>query len=341
MSGSSVAFLVLYVDGILLIGKDVQILNSVKEYLISKFSMKDMGEAAYVLGIKIYRDRSRYLLALSQSTYLDKVLKRFKMEDSKRGSLPIMKGVSLSVTQCPPTEKEKSVMSNIPYPSAIGSIMYAMLSTRPDMALALSLMSHYQSNPGMSHWSAVKNILKYLRNTKDMVLVYGGCEEELSIKGYVDASFDTNLDDSKSQIGYVFMLNGHAVSWKSCKQDLVAQSTMESEYMAASEATSEGVRLRKFIIELAVFASMDDPVDIMCDNMASIANTKELRAHSVVKHILQHYHVIRSYVNDGKVKVCEVHTDLNIADPLTKPLPWEKFDPHRLSMGVRSLSIVN
>jgi hypothetical protein len=105
--------------------------------------MKDMCEAAYVLDIKIYRDRSRRLLALSQSTYLNKVLKRFRMEDSKRGSLPIMKGVSLSVTQCPTAKKEKSVMSNIPYASAIGSIMYAMLSTRPDVALALSLMSRY------------------------------------------------------------------------------------------------------------------------------------------------------------------------------------------------------
>jgi hypothetical protein len=105
MSGISVAFLVLYVDDILLVGNDVQMLNSVKEYLNSKFSMKDMGEAAYILGIKIFRDRSRRLSALSQSTYLDKVLKRFKMEGSKKGLLPIMKGVSLSVTQCPATEK--------------------------------------------------------------------------------------------------------------------------------------------------------------------------------------------------------------------------------------------
>jgi ATP-binding cassette subfamily B (MDR/TAP) protein 1 len=128
MSGSSVAFPVLYVDDILLIENDVQMLNSVKDYLNSKFSMKYMGEVAYVLDIKIYRDRSGSLLALSQSTYLDKVLKRFKMESSKKGFLPIIKGVSLSVNQFQATEK-KSVMSNIPYASAIGSIMYAMLST--------------------------------------------------------------------------------------------------------------------------------------------------------------------------------------------------------------------
>jgi hypothetical protein len=151
MSGSSISFLVLYVDDILLIVNDVQMLNSVKEYLNNNFSMKDMGEAAYVLGIKIYRHRLRCLLALSQSTYLDKVMKRFRIENTKKGNLLIMKGVSLSVTQCPAIAMEKNVMSDIPYASAIGSIMYAMLSTRPDVALALSLMSRYQTNPGMSH----------------------------------------------------------------------------------------------------------------------------------------------------------------------------------------------
>jgi hypothetical protein len=156
-------------------------LNSVKEYLNNKFSIKDMGEAAYVLGIKIYRDRSRRLLALSQSTYLDKVLKRFRMENSKKGNLPVVKGVSLSATQGPAIGKEKSVMSNIPYASAIGSIMYAMLSTRPDVALALSLRSRYQSNPRMIQWSVAKNILKFLRRTKDMVLVYGGSNVELDV----------------------------------------------------------------------------------------------------------------------------------------------------------------
>jgi hypothetical protein len=205
------------VDDILLIGNDEQMLNSVKEYLNSKFSMKDMGEAAYVLGIKIYRDRSRHLLVLSQSTYLDKVLKRFGMEDSKRGSLPVTKGVLLNVTQCPTTKREKSVMSNIPYASVIGSIMYVMLSTRPDVALALSLTSRYESNPDMSHWNAVKNILKFLGRTKDKVLVYGGSGVELDVKGYVNTSYNADSNDKKSQTGYVFLVNGDPVSWRSCK----------------------------------------------------------------------------------------------------------------------------
>jgi ATP-binding cassette subfamily B (MDR/TAP) protein 1 len=147
------------------------------------------------------------------------------------------------VTQSPATEKEKSVMSNILYASSIGSIMYAMLSTRPDVALALSMTIHYQSNPGMSHWSAVKNILKFLRRTKDVVLVYGESKEELDVKGYISTSYKADSDDEKSQTGYVFMVNGGAVSWRSCKQSLKAKSAMESEYIATTDVANEAVWL--------------------------------------------------------------------------------------------------
>lgn len=147
LSGSSVAFLVLYVDDILLIGNDVKFLESVKEYLNGQFSMKDLGEAAYILGIKIYRDRSKRLLALSQKTYLEKILKKFNMDNSKKGLLPVMKGSKLSVTKCPTTAKEREEMFSKPYASAIGSVMYAMMSTRPDVALTISLTNRFQSNP--------------------------------------------------------------------------------------------------------------------------------------------------------------------------------------------------
>ena len=132
MSGSSIAFLVLYVDDILLIGNDVKFLESLREYLNGQFSMKDLGEVSYILGIKIYRDRSKRLLALSQKTYLEKILKRFNMENYKKRLLPVLRGSKLSVTQCPATAKEREEMSSKPYASAIGSIMYAMLSTRPE-----------------------------------------------------------------------------------------------------------------------------------------------------------------------------------------------------------------
>ena len=117
--------------------------------------MKDLGEAAYILGIKIYRDRSRRLIGLSQSTHLDKVLKNFKMDQAKKGFLPMLERVKLSQTQCPTIAEDREKMKVIPYASAIGTIMYAMLCTRLDVCLAISLAGRCQSNPGWStgQWS--------------------------------------------------------------------------------------------------------------------------------------------------------------------------------------------
>ena len=111
--------------------------------------------------------------------------------------------MKLSKTQCPTTAEDREKMKDVPYASAIGSIMYAMLCTRPDVCLSISLAGKYQSNPGVDHWTVVKNILKYLKRNKDMFLVYGG-DKELVVNGYIDASFDTDLDDSKPQTGCIF-----------------------------------------------------------------------------------------------------------------------------------------
>ena len=137
----------LYVDDILLIGNDIPTLQGVKSWLGKCFSMKDLGEAAYILGIKIYRDRSQQLLSLSRSGYIDKVLKRFSMQDSKIGFLPMSHGIKLSKSQCPTTKDERERMDEIPYALAIGSIMYAMLCTRLDVSYALRMTSRFQSNP--------------------------------------------------------------------------------------------------------------------------------------------------------------------------------------------------
>src|SRR5215468_10747066 len=128
VDGDAIVFLILYVDDILLMGNDVSVMQSVKIWLFKQFSMKDLGEATYILGIKIYRDRSRRLIGLSQSTYIDKMLKRFSMDLSKKGFLPISHGKNLSKSMCPITQDMRERMSRIPYASAIGSIMYADVS---------------------------------------------------------------------------------------------------------------------------------------------------------------------------------------------------------------------
>ena len=140
-----------YVDDILLIWNDAGMLSSVKVWLSKNFSMKDLGEATYVLGIRVYRDRWRRLLGLSQSMYIDTIVKRFGMENSKKGFIPMRHGVQISKEHSPKTPKDRAYMEKIPYASVIRSIMYAMLCTRPDVAYALSVTSRFHTNPGERH----------------------------------------------------------------------------------------------------------------------------------------------------------------------------------------------
>jgi hypothetical protein len=216
VSGSAVVFLVLYVDDILLIGNDITMMEVIKTSLRKSFSMKVLEEAAYILGIKIYRDRSKRLIRLGQDAYIDKILNQFNMQDSKKGFLPMSHDITLSKKQCPTDSDEQERMRAIPYGLAIGSIMYAMICTCLDVSYALSTTSRYQSNYGDAHWTIVKNIIKYLRRTKEVFLVFVG-EGELVVRGYSDASFQIDADDSKSQSSFVFCLNGGTVSWKSSK----------------------------------------------------------------------------------------------------------------------------
>ena len=180
--------------------------------------------------------------------------------------------------------------------------MYAMLCTRPDVNLAISLVGRYQSDPGAEHSTAVKNILKYLKRTKDMFLVYGGAEE-LVVKGYVDASFDTDPDDSKSQIGYVYMLNGGAVSWCSCKQSVVAASTCEAEYIVDSEAAREGFWMKEFITDLGVIPNASGPMTLLCDNTGAIALAKEPRFNKRTRQIKRRFNSICDYIQEGDIYI--------------------------------------
>ncbi|GKC08805.1 retrotransposon protein, putative, ty1-copia subclass [Tanacetum coccineum] len=174
-------------------------LQDVKSYLRSCFAMKYIGEAAYILGIKIYRDRSKLLIGLCQSAYIERILKRFYMKNSKRGTIPMQEKLKFSKSQGASTPAKIHRMQNIPYASAVGSIMYAVRCTRPNVAFAQNITSRFQQNPGEVYWTVVKNILKYLRNTKDMFLVYeGDTKRELMVSCYADAGYLTDADDMKS-----------------------------------------------------------------------------------------------------------------------------------------------
>ncbi|GKA91238.1 hypothetical protein Tco_0813108 [Tanacetum coccineum] len=214
------------------------------------------------------------------------------MENSKKGNLPLHHGIKISKDLCPKTDVELDRMSRVPYASAIGSIMYAMTCTRPDVSFALSKVSRHQQNPGEGHWTAVKNIIKYLRNTKD--------------RG--------------------------AVTYKSSKQDTVADSTCESEYIAAYEASKEAIWMKNFIRDLRVVPTVQDPIEIFCDNKRAVALTKEPKDHEMSKHIERKYHVVQSKVEEKHMIVKHIRSEDNPADPFTKALAKSRHDEHARSI---------
>lgn len=335
-NGNVVMFLVLYVDDILLIGNDVGVLSTVRVWLSSQFDMKDLGEASHILGIKLMRDRKNRMLGLSQASYIDSILARFSMQDSKKGFLPFRHGISLSKDQCPKTPEEIEKMKGIPYASAVGSLMYAMLCTRPDICFAVGMVSRYQSNPGQEHWTTVKHILKYLKRTRDYMLVYQA--ETLVPIGYTDSDFQSDKDSRKSTSGYVYTLGGGAISWRSIKQSCIADSTMEAEYVAASEVAKEAVWLKNFLMDLGVVLSVQSAITLYCDNSGAVVNSKEPRSHKRGKHIERKYHLIREIVQRGEVIVTKIASENNLADPFTKSLPAKTFDSHVEGMGVRCIA---
>ena len=334
VSGSKICFLVLYVDDILLATNDKGLLHKVKQFLSKNFDMKDMGEASYVIGIKIYRDRPRGILGLSQETYIDKLLERFRMKDCSPSVAPIVKGDRFNLNQCPKNNFERESMKNIPYASVVGSLMYAQVCTRPDIAFIVGMLGRYQSNPGMDHWRAAKKVMRYLQGTKDYMLMYRHTDN-LDVIGYSDSDFAGCVDSRKSTSGYIFMMAGGAISWRSAKQT-TATSTMEAEFVSYFEATSHGVWLKSFISGLRIMDSISRPLRIFCDNSAAVFMAKNNKSGSRSKHIDIKYLAIRERVKEKKVVIEHISTELMIADPLTKGMPPLKFKDHVEKMGLGS-----
>ncbi|KAL5580141.1 hypothetical protein UlMin_012583 [Ulmus minor] len=164
------------------------------------------------------------------------------MHDSKPVSLPLASHFKLDDTLSPITDEEKKSVAKIPYNNAIGSLMYTMVSTRPNLSFAMSVLSRYMCNLGKKHWEAAKWLFRYIKGTSNVGLVYGrNGGTKLKLEGFVDADYAGNKDNKRSTIAYVFCLNGCCISWKSQLQPIVALSTTEAKYIATTEAIKEAL----------------------------------------------------------------------------------------------------
>jgi hypothetical protein len=240
--------------------------------------------------------------------------------------------VPLSKSQCPTKLEDIAKMKSIPYREAVGSLMYAAMGTRPDIAFATSTVAQFCENPGWVHWEAVKRIYKYLLGTKKLELTYGG--EQRGLVGYVDAD-GASQEHRRAISGYVFMIDGGAISWSSKKQELVTLSTTEAEYVAQTHAAKEAIWFRQLLTQL--FDSIDTPTTLFSDSKSAIALAEDGHYHARTKHIDIRYHFIRYVIDAGTIKLVYCSTDDMTADTLTKALPSVKAKHFAKALGLSTV----
>ncbi|KAE8654393.1 hypothetical protein F3Y22_tig00117048pilonHSYRG00173 [Hibiscus syriacus] len=299
---NSFIILLLYADDILVAGSDMQEIINLKQKLSKQFAMKDLSAAKRILGMRIKKDTKSGTLMLSQAEYINKVLSRFNMQDAKPVSTPLGVHFKLSKEQSPKTEEEHAHMVNVTYASAIGSLMYAMVCTRPDITNAVGAVSRLCFKGG------------------DMILT-----------GYVDADLAGNVDIRRSTTGYVYTLGGTAVSWVSQLQKIVALSTTEAEYVTVTEASKEMVWLQSFLEELG--KKQENNV-LYYDSQSAIHLAKNPSFHSRMKQIQLRYHFIRSLLEDGILKLEKISGAQNPADMLAKTVTTNKLKLCSASVGM-------
>ena len=339
-----VIMIALYVDDLLIAAKSKSQTSWVKKMLNDRFDMKDLGEAKVCLGLEITRDRENRKLWLTQESYMEKIVDRFGMSDSKPVPTPMEEPKSLDARLEVITENDNDAI-NIPYREAIGSLMYLMMGSRPDIAYAVGKLARFCEKPKWKHWVAVKRVLRYIRGTSKMGLCYDGLKDGLvdyqeSVKetdlfGYCDSDWAGDVSDRKSTSAYVFMRSGSAISWSSRKQTVVATSSCEAEYIAMSEACKEGIWMKRLFSDLPIDTDLSKGIIILDDSQSAKKLSDNESINRRNKHIDIKYHFVRHVTYDGQVIFLYSPTSEMVADMLTKPLARVQFEKLRYLCGLR------
>ena len=317
INSTVILYVLIWVDDIIVSGNSCELIGDFKEKLSKRFKVKSMGPLSWFLGIQF--KISDTVISMNQSMYINNILTRFGMNDCAPKTLPCDPSIHSILRN-----KSKPMKDPTLYRELVGSLIYLMYCTRPDITFVVNILSQFMSAPMDIHMNIARGVLKYLKYTIHYDLKYVDTQDELRVFGYSDSDFASSAD-RRSISGYCFKLNPNSalIAWKTKKQTLVADSTCECEYVALAEATKEANFLRQYFAELT--QAPRKTVTIYVDNQSSIALAHHHAFHKRSKHIDTKYHFVRSYLENQYIKVIYVPTADNIADIFTKAVNGQKL----------------
>jgi len=315
-------FILVYVDDLIVAGERFAGVQAIKSGVAAKFEVRDMGEVKDFVGIKVMRDKKTKKLTLSNPGHIMALLQAFGMATCTPNKTATASGVKLSKTG------ENLLPDGNRYAELVGSLFYLSTTTRPDIAFSVGVLSRFMSCPEQNHMRAAKGVLRNLRGTTRLGVMYGGNE---ALQGYVDADWAGDFDGRRSTTGIFFTLNGGPISWASKRQSTAATSTAEAEDVAAAMETKEALWLRKLLLALGVDGGA---VPMGEGNQSCLALVNNPEATGRTKHVDVAYHMVRDHQARGDVAFYFIPSAERPADGLTKPLPSPALTAFRAAVGV-------
>jgi hypothetical protein len=331
---SSTVIFALHVNDIISIASSPDENRHFQSLLTSRWDISALGPAKLALGIAISRDRAARTISLSQSLSIDRLLDKFGQLDARPVDTPMVMGLRLERPDksAPVDTLTTEWCARTPFRELVGSLMYIAISTRPDIAFAVSKLSSFLDCYRPEHWEAAIRVLRYLKGTRTLTLVLGGTLP-ISLFGHSDSDYANCPTTSRSISGFFFSLGSGAISWCSRKQRTVADSSCYAEYIALHEASHEAIFLRQLLDGIGF--TLPEATLLHCDNVAATTIAEDHVWHSRIKHIRVKYHYIRELIASGDIRIARCHTSENIADILTKPLAKPTFCRLRRALGLR------
>lgn len=312
----------LYVDDFLIFSNNAQETDRLKATLNSEFKIKDLGSVRKYLGMRINVDRECNSITVDQQQYIEQLLSKFDMSESRPADTPIECKLNL--------EKSENCNSELPYQKLIGSLMYLAVLTRPDIAYSISYLSQFNNCYNEVHYNYAKRILKYLHKTKHYCLKYNKGNNE-QLEGFVDSDWASCELDRKSFSGYCFIMSGSVISWQSRKQQTISLSSTEAEYVSLSEGSREAIYLRNLLYELTGKLCV---IKLYCDNQSALKLATSPQSNNRTKHIDVRFHYVRDAIKKNLINVSYTQTQEMPADLLTKGLPSVKHYKFMKMLGI-------